>query len=83
MKVYRRIRCAIDIGLECTSWADQLLHVEAEAALSCKLRDCTKLLDAEVPVAKPMSEPLDPVSDSRAKSEGRGYTATANKEKAL
>ena len=62
MKVYRRVRRAIDVGLECTSWADQLLYGEAEAVLSRKLRDCTKLLGAEVPVAKPMSEPLDPVS---------------------
>ena len=61
MKVYRRVRRAIDISLECTSWADQLLYVEAEAVLSRKLWDCTKLLGAEVPVAKPMSEPLDSV----------------------
>ena len=52
------VRRAVDVGLECRSWADQLLHLEAEAVLFCKLWNCTKLLGAEEAVANPMSEPL-------------------------
>ena len=56
------IRRVVDVGLECRSWANPLLHLEAEAVLSCKLGDRTELLGAEVAVANPMSELLKPVA---------------------
>jgi hypothetical protein len=56
------VRRAIDVGLECRSWTDPLLHLEAEAVLSCKLGDRTELLGAEVAVANPMSELLELVT---------------------